>query len=429
MVDYSNRTGIDKVVDMEKPCDIFGVRSVFRGICDGLVKRAVDSDNWFTFTKGIDENQVDIMRTKSTDGSTTVGNLVHESAYQSSSWRIAIYKYLMRDFLCYYESPKVIKYSKDAENIGKRTYDKFLVTSNVGVIAEWLGVPYEEAHRLYGSRVDGASLDLMDTLMPYVKLYTSKTGERKITKPRADIDLNVPGTRVMPLFALNRGLYCLFENASKNHYKVRFLKDGGEYRDMSICFNFGMLRDIYGDGEKLRDLYQAQYDGDFFGLKSLDRGYIRVIEVGMNIDSNPLRSINYARIVSIRKEEPDLSLLNVNMEEVVPTFMLYAGKINTQKLVSKLEEFKVGSSRSIAGGPLKNSIDVENWVTSQVVSLSTTFVKQLALFMLANAEMFGWYDGGSKKEVVKASSIGDFEAFNSGMGAEEFGNDEVPLDF
>lgn len=418
-----NRTGLSSLVG--EP-DVFGVKSAFRCLVNKAVEQVVSQGKWFTFCKKISEEQVDLAAQKNNAGK-TLGQFMAEE-YDNSVYRIGVYKYLLRDFLCYYEAPTVV-HLRDQAGM-KESYNKNLITSNLYVVAEWLGISIEEAESQYGSRLFRANYNDDDDTFQYVKLYSDKQGNHKVTKPRKDLDLSIRGSRVVPLFALKTGVDKIYEMANHDFYDVHFLKDAGSKRVVNVCFNIQKLREVYKDDGLLIDMYQSQFDGNFLGLKTLERGYIRIIEVGTNIKSNPLRSINFARIYKIEKENPDLTFLNVDLDSVVDTFknsLLYLRGVSVEDIVESLDMFEVGTERKYGGKPIKTVSDLEGWVDTNVMLLSTPFIKQLALFMMGNPQWFNNYTGESHKPVPVEISAGDEGGEGQSVGFE-IDDDDFSLD-
>lgn len=400
------RVGLSKVRPVDgAEYDIFGMHTIFREIATNAVKGTVKGGKWFAFGKRISDKQVDIATIKNNKGE-SIGSFM-ASDYSESMYRVGVYKYLLRDFLCYYEAPTVVR-MRDQAGV-RESYSKSLVTSNLYVIAEWLGISYEEADAKYGMRLGRVELDDDIELFQYVKLSVDKTGARKVTNPRKDLDLSVAGTRVVPVFALKAGVDMLFEMASEDFYTVDFVKDSGSPRSINICFDISKLRTVYTDEGPLLDMYESQYKGEFLELKTMERGYIRVIEVGTNIKSNPLRSINFARITEIRREDPDLTFLNIDLDTVHDTFLdgINAKGVNIEEVVASLEMFQLGKDRKYGGRDIKTVSDLEGWFEANTMLLSTPFTKSMALFMIACPQWFGGYDGQSK---VSSSVAGDYSS-------------------
>ena len=402
------RNGISGYASKEQ-YDLLGEKTYLRGICEGLVKNTVMDGSWFTFCTKADKDRLDILSIKNDKGD-KLGSLI-ASEYEFCSYRTAIYKYLLRDFMCYYECP-IVKRDYNATGV-KNSFNKYLITSNIHVVALWLGISVEDAEAQYGARLFGVDdLENDDDLFPYLKLYETKDHIRKITKPRKDIDLSESGTRIIPIFALKAGVDILHQLLQEDTYNVEFCKDSGQVRTINTTFNLDKIREVYEDD--YINLYKEElYKGNFINNPTLERGYIRVFEMGSSIYDNPLRAINYARIVSFEKAEPDLAYIYVDIDSVVDTFKdyLYASEIDVKELVDMLDVFEVGTTRSINNLRLMSLVDIETWVETQQVLLSTVFLRQLSLFMLGNPQWFKGYTGAPKAPV----SSEDYSYSDNGM--------------
>ena len=377
--------------------DELGMMSLFRVCTNKLVASCVEKNKWFGFCTRVSKDQVDLMALSVSSTNDCLPDKLSAQAtmeYPECTYRAAVYKYLLRDFMCYYEAPTV--YKNTTTGGFNDSYNKFLATANLYVVAEWLGITYENARMLYGSRLEGIE-DYSDEsgLCPYLKLYVTKDGVRKITKPRKDLDLSAKGTRVVPVFALKKGIELLFKKASEDFYDVTFVKDSGQQRTVNICFSFDKLNEVYSDKGKLMEQFGQQYQGDFMNVKTLERGYIRVIEVGTSLNSGATRSINFARIIGIEQKEPDTTFINTDLDLVLDTFIRCINTVTApvKDIVEMLEVFGVGQSRKVAGREIANVQDLEDWAKAQEMLLSTPFIKQLALFMMGNPQWFNGYSG------------------------------------
>lgn len=408
--------------------DALGMNSVFRLMVNKLVDACVDKDKWFGFCTRVSKDQVDLMALPVQSGNPDLPDKLSGQAvleYSECTYRAAVYKYLLRDFLCYYEAPTV--YKNNTTGGFNDSYNKCLVTANLYVIAEWLGITYDNARMLYGSRLDGI-YDYSDEsgLCPYLKLYVTKEGIKKVTKPRKDLDLSAKGTRVVPVFALKRGIECLFKKASEDFYDVTFVKDSGQVRTVNVCFSIDKLREIYSDAGKLMDQYGQQYQGDFMNVKTLERGYIRVIEAGTSLNSGATRSINFARIIGIEKKYPDTTFVNTDLDLVLDTFIRCINSTNApvKDIVEMLDVFGVGQSRKVAGRTISNVQDLEDWARAQELLLSTPFIKQLALFMMGNPQWFNGYTGDDSC----GEGVPQYEEHSEGS-ENSFGGFDFDLEF
>ena len=399
------RSGLSSYIDKPK-YDVLGEDTRCRQLITNLVKNIVNKGKWFACCSRISDQQVDIMSLSS--NGRTLGNILAED-YSESVYRTAIYKYLLRDFLCYYEAPTYIKasYYNDNSGGGREAYNKYIVTSNIRVVAAWLGISVEEAEKAYGSRLMGIDHDFDTDTFPYVKLYVDKSGNNKVTKPKSDLDLTTKGIRIVPVFALKAGIDVLWSMCDSNYYNITFIKDNGSERTINITSNLSLLRKIYTKNDSLLvSEFEKQYKGDYLNNHNLSRGYIRVIEVGTCLDGGATRSINVARIVKIEKCEPDLTYIDIDLSIVMDTFINAISVLKTATIadvVDALNMFNVGNKREYAGKPITTSQELEAWAKTNEIVLSTPFIKQLAVFMLGNPL---WFNFTGKKKVYGADTSG-----------------------
>lgn len=376
--------------------DVLGVKNGFRELMSLYIKQLTSEGKWFTCCHKIDESQVDVMTVTNGEGM-KLGTMVSE-IFPETPYRTAIYKYLLSNFLCYLEVPATT-FRSDI-GVTKQTFNKMLVTANTYVMSEWLNVELRDLPDKYSSRVFGISYDEPDSLTPYVKLTESKEGNRKITCPRADIDLGAKGTRVIPLFMLEAGVNELYKSMQDKVVKVTFLKDSGQFREIFTTADMKKFRDIYGSGQFLEDAVLESYDGDFLANKTLSRGYIKVPEVGASRYDNPTRSINYARISKITTdEEPDLSFIDIDLGTVKDSFeeAITSQYGQAKAIIEMLEAFGIdkGEWSKDANKP-RDITTLEGWLEKYHMLIGTVFERELCLFMLANPQWFSNFTGKPK---------------------------------
>lgn len=391
--------------------DLLGVQNGFRKLSELYIKQLVDEGKWFTVCHKIDSKQVDIMQVTNNLG-TKLGSYISD-IFEEGTYRTSVYKYLLMHFLCYIEVPTT-SFKTDTGGF-KRSFNKILATSNVDVMAHWLGVPVEEVHQKYVDRVFGINMDDGEDLLPYVKLTESKEGVRKISVPRMNIDVSERGTRVIPLFMLKSGVDTLYSKMEKGMVKISFLKDGGQVRDIFSTVDFGRIREIYGGGSFFDDSVNDSYNGDFLENKSLSKGYIKVPEIGGSRYDGPTRSVNYSRIIGLSfDEEPDLSFINIDLTTVVEGFNdgVLAHTSQASAIVDMIEAF------GIDGNAWKNTVEAKKkyvnkdassllqWAEERNLLFSTVFCRELCLFMLANPQWFGSFTGKPKHRYSNSDDIG-----------------------
>lgn len=391
--------------------DLFGVKNGFRKLSELYIKQLVNEGKWFTVCHKIDPKQEDIMQVQNAEG-VKLGSYIKE-VFEEGTYRTSIYKYMLMNFLCYIEVPTT-SFKTDTGGF-KSSFNKILATSNVDVIAQWLGIPVEEVPDKYVNRVFGINMDDGEDLLPYVKLTESKEGVRKVSVPRMNIDVSERGTRVIPVFMLKAGVDALYSKISDNIVKVSFLKDGGQLRDLYTTVNFNKIRDIYGGGSFLDDSINESYNGDFLENRYLSKGYIKVPEIGGSKYDGPTRSMSYSRIISIDyNSEPDLSFINIDLSTVVEGFNdgVLAHTSQASSIVDMLEAF------GIDGNAWKDTVEAKKkyvnkdassllqWAEERSLLYSTVFIRELCLFMLANPQWFSNFTGEPKNRFSGSGDIG-----------------------
>lgn len=373
-----------------------------------LISRAVvdtvKRGNWFSFCTKSHKDQVDIMSIENNMGK-KMGSIIGDIYFPDTEYRSAIYKHFLKCYMCYYEVP-IVKKSYDSDAY-KNGFEKWLITSNVAVIAAWLDIEVGEVVKLYAMHLDDAFFDDGGDEMPYVRLYTTKDGIRKVRKPRVKLDLSKRGTRILPVFAIKLGIDMLHTRWSKEVVEVSFQKDAGDTRVLDVSTSPDIIRNIYGESDFYYKSLNNMYEGDFLKDQSMQYGYLRLPEIGGSKYDTPLRSLSFARIIHVKYDvEPNLLFVNIDMDSIVEEFK---GGINTSykkynRVAENLVMFELMSDEE--KGKLASPIDLEAWVDLKVASLGTTFLRSLALFMLANPTDFPDYTGEPKQYSDIAKSFG-----------------------
>ena len=405
------RKGINGYVSGVESHDLFGENTQFRRLCSRFVRNIVESGSWFSFCTKIHKSQVDVFKVESDNGN-TFGRMVNlVSPYNTAAYKVSLYKYMLSEFLCYMEYPIVIRQYQSSST--KNSFEKMLVTSNINVVAEWLGVSVEESDSKFGSRLLDVSIDNECSYFPYLKLYKTKDGEHKVTRPRKDLDIGISGLRIVPLFALKEGVDVLYGKLKEDSYTVSFVKDSGQEREINTTFNKSIAEGYYQDSLSFVNRgFSDVYGGSFISNPNLDRGYIRVFELGSSVYDSPTRSINYARVVKFEKQEPNMAYSHIDLDKVIDTFeynVMRMSQNEVEEVVQLLEGMGVGSNRTIGNqSPIRTTIDLCSWAGIQETLLSTVFLRDLALFMIAFPDYFGGYTGeGNCRQ--QGSSFEDFE--------------------
>lgn len=394
--------------------DLLGARNGVRAIIEDVVTQLADSGTGFTFGKKVHPKQVNLLKLRGydTDEFNLGGYL--QNIYQDSGPYLSSAKYFLRNYLCYVEIP-TFRFEKGSGE-KKASYDKFLATSCLEIASAWASLDEETAESKYAKHLSGFdSLESDESLVPILKLGRNKMG-RSITKPRSPLDLGKAGIRVVPVFALRAYVTRFYKKAKNELARVTFIKDNGSERVIDTTFSEKVLSDLYQDSSFVSTMLESCYDGNFLGSTVIDRGYIRVPEVGASIyDGSGVRAVSYTRIGSIEYGvEPNMEFAKVDLEGVVFAFSGYTNKLKDKQISSLvtalgMEGFDVDTLTGKDKG-LELQVDafqLETWADLQNRVLSTTFQRSLALFMKTNPLWFGGYTGergGLSSDITFGSS-------------------------
>lgn len=405
--------GVFDTFDVE--FDLLGAKNGVRSILEGYCSDLADQGKGFTFGHKAHPQQEDVLKLKDGNGKTLGSKFIQ--FYPEAGPNLASAKYFLRDFLCYVEVPTY--HTERETGFKKASYNKFLATSNLEVANLWVGGVLEDTYKKYGKAVElFDDIESDDSEVPILKLGRNKSG-RSITRPRSYLNLDTKGIRIVPVFALKSYVDYLYEAMQEEVIRVNFIKDNGTERKLDTCLDTKILADLYKDSGFVSSMLEPAYDGDFLGSSVVDRGYIRVPEVGASIyDGSGVRAVSYTRIASVEYGvSPDMEFARVDLDGVVFRFSSFISKLNLDvvgKLANALRVEGFDLSTLIAeDGTHKFQIDsyqLETWADLQNRVLSTTFQRGLALFMMANPQWFPSYTG----ERVGLSS--DIEIGSSSVG-------------
>jgi hypothetical protein len=270
----------------------------------------------------------------------------------------------------------------------------------------------------YYPKIEGYDdIESDDYEVPILKLGSNKSS-RSITRPRNYLNLGDKGIRVVPVFALKSYVDALEGRAKDEVVRVTFIKDNGTERIIDTTLNSNLLVDLYKDSGFVSGMLESSYNGDFLGSKVIDRGYIRVPEVGASIyDGSGVRAISYSRVGGVAfGVEPDMEFARVDLERVVYEFGRYVGRLEEREVSSVvralvIDGFDLSTLVDSEGNHkfLIDSYQLETWADLQNRVLSTSFQRALCLFMLGNPQWFSGFTGereGLSSLYVSESSSG-----------------------
>lgn len=380
-----------------------GADNVFSRACTQVVKNAANAGVAFGIHR-VYPGGLDLAKIEGGSGK-TVGNSIMEVLNSGDNdlednYAIAIYRYLLHGFACYVEVPKT-RY-KEGQQV--QDFDKFIATSNVEIIANWMEIPLEDAQAKFGRRVAGAIESVgVDNTTAYVKMEAVRGGTRKVIRPHKDLDLSTKGVKVVPLIFLQTYVDTLFEKMGTQIVGVTFEKDNGQIRVLNTTTNREILEGIYGSGDFVDMGINSAFKGDWDNLDSIHRGHVKVPEVGLDKWDHPTRVINYARILSVNFEpEVDLSYINVDLTQAQSEFERGLEKLSKRnvpaaKIVRELVNIGFdGSEWFNTDGSPKEAPSVESiisWSQTMNSILGTDFRRLQHSFMLLNQQWFQGYTG------------------------------------
>ena len=397
--------------------DLLGARSGVRAVIEDVVTSLADDGVGFTFGTKVHPKQVNLLKLRDSDGETaSLGEYLVAEFNDECGPYLASAKYFLRNYLCYVEIP-TYRYEKGTGE-KKASYDKFLATSCLEIATAWASLDIETAETKYGKHLEAFdTLENDESQVPILKLGRNKMG-RSITRPRSPLDLDKAGIRVVPVFALKAYVTRFYANASSELARVTFIKDNGSERVIDTTFSQELLSSLYQDSSFVSTMLTTCYDGKFIGSNVIDRGYIRVPEVGASIyDGSGVRAISYTRIGSIEYGvSPNMEFAKVDLDGVVFAFSGYINKLKQNQIDSlvKALAFEGFDTDTLTGKDKGMDLRVdafalETWADLQNRVLSTTFQRGLALFMKTNPQWFGGYTGerGGLSSDITFGSSGD----------------------
>ena len=325
-----------------------------------------------------------------------------------NSRKFLMYDYLMSISACYCEVPKYV--TKDG--LSQHTYDKFICTRNPQIMAAWMGTSASEMQAKYSHRIKLSQVEYGDREIRFVKLVNSGKGNT-ISVPRNSY--NTDKFTCVPLFMLYAFIQGIKSVISENIVKFTFMKDNDTLREMPVTTSEDILRQYYSDNIYISsmlsgiDIETVQQGGIMLPSK-ISRGYIKVPEVGSSVyDATGVRSLNVARIVKAEiVNEVDRTFINVDLSSVVANFnncIEYILEHSQEKMVD-IYRAMLGTEAKDGLTPLTMATEVSKFCDTKNMILSTTFQRQLHLFLVQHPEWFPLYTGTPVAQVTSSKNFG-----------------------
>jgi hypothetical protein len=324
--------------------------------------------------------------------------------------KLLFYDYLMTISICYVEIPKYVT----KEGMPMATFDKFLCTRNPAIMAAWMGCMPSEMQAKYSARIQSRQVEFDVNEIRCVKLVHSSKGNT-ITVPRNAY--NIEKMTCIPmymLYAFVEGFKPLIENGI---VQFSYLKDNGTIRELATTLNEGIIKDYYDDTLFINqmlsgvDINSVQQGGMNLSSK-MNRGYIKVPELGASVyDGTGVRSLNIARLLSAKKvDSVDRTYIKVDLNSVVTNF-----ENGIDYMCKNMEGSVVDCYRKLAGedcledkcsSAIIASQAAKEYVRGRSTFLSTSYHRDLHLFMISHPEWFPLYTGKPAQQITSSTNFG-----------------------
>ncbi len=329
-------------------------------------------------------------------------NIIKKSELNDKDKRALFIHYLMATSICYCEVEKW----KTTNGVASKTYDKFLCTKNPAIMGAWMGMSPAEMQAKYSRRIQVDTADLNEGVLRYVKLLSSAKGN-SISVPRTFASYE--NMRCVPLFMLYAWITGAKDVMQNNIVKFTFLKDNHTERELCTTLSEDIIRKYYKDNLFIStmlsgvDIDSNQQGGMNLSSK-VHRGYIKLPELGSSIyDSTGTRSLNLARILKAEVvDEIDTTFINVSLSSVVENFKNHIDYVAQNQPTSLAEIYnKLSATEKFTGEESSASIvnALYSYVDENEMLLSTSYQRQLHLFMISNPQWFTMYTGQPTKGV------------------------------
>lgn len=315
--------------------------------------------------------------------------------------------YLLSISICYVEVPKWIT----KNGVKQKTFDKFFATRNPYIMSAWMGYPANEMQAKYSAKIQQANVDFMSGQLRAVKLTYSAKGN-SISVPRSV--LNATEMTCIPLFMLYAFTNGFYEKLKQGIIKFTYLKDNDTIRELNSTINFEILTDYYSDNNFISgmlsgvDVFTQDQGGMKLGSKQ-SRGYIKLPELGCSkYDFSGVRSLNISRILRMENvSEVDRTFIDVDLNSVVDSFKEELDRITVSNpdWIPRIYQLLNINDGNVEGkSVISLQSEINSYIDTGVLIMSTAFKRSLHLFMIRNADMFPRYTGKpSSNSAVKSS--------------------------
>lgn len=245
----------------------------------------------------------------------------------------------------------------------------------------------------------------MESKCGYIKLKRTDKGYYEMPSRIQGTKYALSSSTIfVPLTFLREQARVIMDNLKNNIVLARFKRDNDVVRDLLGSSNEAVLGTIFENTEFNPKNGACEYIED--------RGYVRTVDVCSSaLSGDVTRAISLARISGVLFIKPDMtakdslfnqlipygfhpSIAGADLNTVVVRFKEYLEKLNSQ--LPLLQMLYTNLTHDDKGIKFQNSAQAYVAITGYVdfqVTLTSSFVRSLHLFMLANPLLFPGYTG------------------------------------
>lgn len=313
--------------------------------------------------------------------------------------------YLLSISICYVEVPKYVT----KNGVAQESFDKFLCTKNPAIMGTWMGASQAEMQAKYSAKIQSRQVEFQNNEIRVAKLITGAKGN-SISIPRSTFFTDK--MTCIPMFMLYAFIEGFKPRLFNSILKFSYLKDNGTVRELATTLSESILMDYYEDTAHVAEMLSGVdintvKQGGLMLPSKMNRGYIRLPELGSSVYDTGVRSLNLARILSVEViPEVDRSFIHVDLNSVVDSFcdcMDYLMRTNPA-LIKPCYQALSGDLEGEE--PVALAEKAKSYVSTRSVLFSTTYHRELHMFMSKNPQWFPLYTGTPSNTIVRSSNAG-----------------------
>lgn len=281
--------------------------------------------------------------------------------------------YLLATSLCYVET-----------FVQGQVKDKFLATRNPRIAVGLTGKEeeledYKQYLQTFQSHFETRQLNLL-------KINMKKKGFT-VTRPRSAINFGI-SVKVTPLFMITSLVEGLSKALETKMVKFTYVKDNMHERELVTTLSPSILTTYYST-----DMVKTMFSNI---ETTIARGHTKLPELGISkYDKTGVRSLNLARITKIEEVQMfDTETINVDLNMTLPSFISGIERCQNTAYLKQIYTDLTRQQRI----PYTDVFQLKNGIcdvaSSNVAIQTTTALRQLHRYMIANPKVFSTYNMG-----------------------------------